>query len=46
MKLQATALFIAICSMQSSAFAKEQAENQVIEDPNSQTVYFEKMMIG
>ncbi|MYM58988.1 DUF481 domain-containing protein [Vibrio sp. OCN044] len=42
MKLQATALFIAISSMQSSAFAKEQAENQVIEEPNSQTVYFEK----
>ncbi|UTZ39889.1 DUF481 domain-containing protein (plasmid) [Vibrio campbellii] len=42
MKLQATALFFAICFMQSSAFAKEQADKPIKEEPNSQTVYFEK----
>ncbi|MBU2899138.1 DUF481 domain-containing protein [Vibrio hepatarius] len=41
MKLQSTTLFIAICAVQSSAFAKEQLAEQVIDEPNSQTVYFE-----
>ncbi|GLT18400.1 hypothetical protein GCM10007938_21790 [Vibrio zhanjiangensis] len=42
MKLQATTLFIAICSAQPSAFANEQVEQQVSDELNSQTVYFDK----
>ena len=42
MKLQTTALFIAICSVPATTFAKEQVEEQVVDEPNSQTVYFEK----
>ena len=41
MKLQSTALFIAICSVQSTVFAKEQLVEQVVDEPNSQTVFFD-----